>query len=490
MKKYEKVALGFLIVIGILTIVAGIYVGLHKKNKDKVFNQKDFEKIIEDDLGILLEKNSLADITNEDITAWAFNKSKYNYSTNSFESKYLEDIITDSVFRNNEYELTDIYQVRGNYADIHLSDSLKCFTLKGTRYINDETCGSSGLGATPYVTKFVYFKQEKNRYIISAKSIFTTILSGPDDIRLYSSYEKARKASLDNSFNNLSFKTFTMKENGDDLIVPYDDVDKYINENWNTIKDKLDTYTYIFEVENNEIVLKDFIHTSADIEEEKDKENFINNNIVINNSKLVDSFTTEEKQIISEANYYLNESYMKPIFKYLDKSVSINELANNDKLWMLYELVGEEGFVKYDDKDLTKLLKEKFGKDFNIIYTDFYCNDSSWPCYTYDSNSLKFINNHNPISTTFTNIANMKLIDFTAKDNRFDLTYNLLLIKENNSTPNNFFTNIDGEEVLANTDSKYFTNATAFNEIEDKLKPITFSFLKEDKNLVLTDIKR
>ena len=490
MKKYEKVVLGILIIIGIFTIVAGIYVGLHKKSKQKIFNQKDFEKIINEDLGFLLEKSSLTDITNEDITAWAFNKSKYNYSTNSFESKYLEDIIKNSVFRNIEFDLTDIYQVRGNYADIHLSDSVKCFSLKGTKYTNEDTCGSSGLGATPYVTKFVYFKQEKNRYIISAKSIFTTILTGPDDIRLYSSYEKARKASLDNSFYNLSFKTFAMKENGDDYIVSYDDADKYINENWNSIKDKLDTYTYIFEIEDGEIILQDFIHTSADIEEEKDKENFINNNIVINNSKLMDSFTTEEKQIVAEVNYYLNESYMKPLFKYFDKSIHINDISNNDKLWILYELVGEDGFVKYNNKDLIKSLSDKFGKEFTIEFTDFYCNDNSWPCFTYDSNSLKYINNHNPISTAFTNIANMKLIDFTNKDNQYELTYNLLLIKESNSSPNNTFINIDGEEVLPNYDGKYFTNITSFNEIENKLKPITFSFIKEDKNLVLIDIKR
>ena len=490
MKKYEKIVLFILIIIGILTIVAGIYVGLHKKNIKKVFTQKDFEKVIEEDLDILLEKNSLLDITNEDITAWAFKHSEFNYSTSGFESKYLDDTIESSPFRYLDYKLTDIYAIFGNYDDLKGNNKLKCFTLKGTKYINDETCGFGGSGATPYVTKYVYYKHEKNRYIISAKSLFTTILSGPDDIRLFTSYDKARKYVTGSSSDDLSFITFKMKQNGQGVIVPYDEADKYINENWDKIKDKLDTYTYIFEVENNEIILKDFIHTSADIEEIKDKENYINNNIVIDNSDINDKLTTEQKQIVSEANYYLNESYVKPLFSYLTNSTSINDVSNNSKLWSLYELVGSDGLIKYNSEELLKELQKVFGNNFKISFEDFYCADNSQPCYTYDATTQKFIDNHNDSGVIFNSIANMKLTNFEAKDSTYYLTYNLLMIKESDSGPNAYFTNINGEEVLYNEEQKSYTTATKFNEVENKLKSVTFVFSKEDKNLILTDINK
>lgn len=104
-------------------------------------------------------------------------------------------------------------------------------------------------GVQTQASKISDYQVKDNKYILSVKYMF------PDDCegweKFYGSY------GYDNqNESNFIVKAYTESFESNDI--NYIDPKKYLEDNYDSIKDKLDTYIYTFEVNNNKIELVDF----------------------------------------------------------------------------------------------------------------------------------------------------------------------------------------------------------------------------------------
>lgn len=184
---------------------------------------------------LMTSKDDLDKIDNQTKLFIALNILKENYTASSndievdlanFSKDELENAFNSSVISNLgiEHEDFDIYYL--------LDDAY----YKNTSSLYSKTMSLYNL---PQASKVKNYEKDGDKYIISMNYLF------PNDIVGITDYY--------GSLNDAKNKT--------NAIVTYEDyfnVQEYLNNNYDNIKDKLATYNYTFEVTNNKINLVDF----------------------------------------------------------------------------------------------------------------------------------------------------------------------------------------------------------------------------------------
>ena len=282
MKKVEKVNIAIIIILtGVLCLFAGYVMftevmkvndnskdnGSEKVSKSSIGleDKLEIDKLIgteSSNLSLMLSKDSLSDVTNDDILYYLYDK----YLRDSYEEKdgvtfTKEDMakaFKESALSDRSYTDGDIvYSYNGNKATIWKYDS-----NSGTYSYNP-----AGLGGFVTDTMIAYTYNlksyvENNKYVVINKYLFTNSFA-PDILGdniysvssiLYGNYNSAisGRESYDKNATNYVTKL-------DNIYAPYniEDVEEYAINNYDSIKDKLDTYTYTFEKKDGHFVITD-----------------------------------------------------------------------------------------------------------------------------------------------------------------------------------------------------------------------------------------
>lgn len=204
----------------------------------KEINQNTFENLIDEELYILFGFKSLNELTNWRKLTLVFNKldETYAHSENDVYSvvenvskKKVEEVFNNTVFSN----LGITHQSFDTY------DTNDTFYYRKNQYMQKRNLFYCG-----YEHKVDNFEKKDNKYIMSVKYMFTDTCEG------YLYYYGSYSADDQNESNKIT--------NATDDGINYIDGKKYFNENYENIKNKLDTYTYTFEVNGNKINIIDF----------------------------------------------------------------------------------------------------------------------------------------------------------------------------------------------------------------------------------------
>jgi len=222
------------------------------QNESREYNEEYFEDIIEYDLGALLNKNTLNELTNQEklrILISLYQGEKYG----TIKVDDLKKIHENSIIKNLKVTYTDVYDYYTKFS----SDE------KGEREIgykyNKETetltytgvLGHGALGVANIIYKdLISFEIDDNKYTIKYKFVFgNTSGDGPTPYTLYYS-------GIDAYNDKNSFKKFDYDDCIDEFCSDYETpAVNYIKDNYDKIKNKLYTYTYEFEVEDNNLVI-------------------------------------------------------------------------------------------------------------------------------------------------------------------------------------------------------------------------------------------
>lgn len=245
-----------------------------KNNNDNSQNQSDisnienddiklYEEIIENNLLKLLGNNSLKDISNQDLLAIIFEMYKNEYG-------WKKEILLDDLIRIKE------------------KSTLKNINIKYTKQLQDYTAAYNYQGSIIYELdssnqKYIYqevghsrnnisiiHKELVNKYInnneitLSYKFVFVRTTSNsvkttPGYHYLYHSYDNI--LNYVNSLNGEKhFKEFSFLDMDEEIgrTLAYDKAKAYVIDNYDSIKNKLYTYTFVFSYEDNILILKDY----------------------------------------------------------------------------------------------------------------------------------------------------------------------------------------------------------------------------------------
>ena len=204
-------------------------------NITKEFTENDFKKVIDDELYILFGFKSLDELTNRRKLTLVFNKLDSDYATvDSTSKERVEEV----------FKTTSISNLGINH------ETFDVFTYdNGTYTKNKEQMSKRNLFNCGFANKVESFEKKDNKYIISVKYLFTD--SCPVSGYYYGTYNSADQ----NESNKIVEAYQNSKVNYNNT---YLEPQKYLDENYDSIKDKLDTYVYTFEVSNDKINLVDF----------------------------------------------------------------------------------------------------------------------------------------------------------------------------------------------------------------------------------------
>ena len=216
------------------------------ENEEEQYKLEDFTKIVNEELGFLKSKKNLKDLTNEEKTYMLFSllENRDNITINK-----LEDIRKNSSLREMEVEYTDLLDTNNGYQ--LLSTVTHTLNKDTGEYAYNIGTGRGGtpVWSRPFLTDFV---EKDNQYILSYKYAFTRSQGdGPTDLDLYYSLEDAlNKKNI--------IKTFLLRDASENFQELNWKIDTYLNDNYDSIKAELDTYNYVFEVKEGNIILVDF----------------------------------------------------------------------------------------------------------------------------------------------------------------------------------------------------------------------------------------
>ena len=209
-------------------------------NQDTSINQKTFEDIIENELYILFGYKSLNELPNERKLTLALNIIDNEYTTSSNDIYTTVENVSktkvEEVFNKTSISKLGIKHQKFDVYDINDANYYRIDNFMSKR--NLFNCSSIG-------KKVASYEEKNNQYIISMNYIF------PDSCDGLAKYHGTY------NYNNQNESNFIVK--GYDSTGKYINPQEYIEANYETIKTKLDTYVYTFEVDkNNKINLVDF----------------------------------------------------------------------------------------------------------------------------------------------------------------------------------------------------------------------------------------
>jgi len=227
-------------------------------NKIDVNNikQEDLDNVIDNELFLLVKKNKLSELTNQEKLVMLYNtmywRNMCNYSSSEFDYFKIDDF--KNIHNNSTLNSLDI-----KYADINDSYSQGLgisneVWYKVDNFTNRYVYVGYGHGAGPYISVYknlVNYKQEENKYYLSYKYLFGNGGEGPNDISLYKNVDDAL-----NRKNEL--KTFSIEKHNYDTAALKKEIELYVNDNFESLDNGLYTYNYVFEVINGKLTLTDY----------------------------------------------------------------------------------------------------------------------------------------------------------------------------------------------------------------------------------------
>lgn len=208
-------------------------------------------------LSFLLGKDSISNIDNNDMLYYIYreylsDKFKTNVGV-SFTRDDVKRAFDESAFSNKSYNDSDI--IDRNYGDNAII--WKYDSSSGTYSYN-----SLGIGGSVVSTNIVYTYNidsyvEDGKYVVVNKYLFSNSyaeVTGNDSrvAYIYGDYNSAVNGSKDYDKSASDYVTKL------DSVFSSEDVDSYAISNYDSIKDKLDTYTYTFENRDGHFVLSDY----------------------------------------------------------------------------------------------------------------------------------------------------------------------------------------------------------------------------------------
>lgn len=219
-----------------------------ENNSDKIVSDhqlEDFTKIVNEELEFFVSQEKLDDITNEEKTYLLYylldDKTEVTVDK-------LENVRKNSSLREMNVKYTDIYD---SYESFVLIDDVLRSLDKQTGKYSDYLTGHGGLMISSH--SFLQdFKIDNNKYILSYKYVFIKAQGeGPTDLDMYYTFEDAVKKT--NRKKEFIWDVQTLYKPS-----PSAQADTYAENNYESFKDELDTYNYVFEIHDGNIVLVDF----------------------------------------------------------------------------------------------------------------------------------------------------------------------------------------------------------------------------------------
>ena len=220
---------------------------INKTTKERV------DDIIANELEQLIPLKSLNELSNQDklqTILYMYVKNGSGY-TDTIQKSTLENIFKNSSIRNLGIEYKDIYEER------QLQDTENTIYIIENGVYKKTIGGGTGGYIGLIQKKLVDYKEENNKVTISYKyAFYKNEGDGPTPINIYYTFEDAKN-------NQNKIKTFDPLDYKDELY-PNEPFSypkaKEAAENYDFSKDldKLNTYTYVFELINNELILIDF----------------------------------------------------------------------------------------------------------------------------------------------------------------------------------------------------------------------------------------
>ena len=221
----------------------------NKDNENDENRKNDIEKIIDNELRYLLSKKKLNELTNQDkLRTILILYSSENGNNDTINKNALDNVFKNSSLRNLEIVYEDIYE------DSMLQDTTgKWYELDNDIY-NKVILGHGGNIFNIIYKQVVDYKEESNKITISYKyAFYTTIGDGPVPINIFYNYNDAIKnenrVAVYDPMDYLTEEDFSGYQAALNDAKEYD----YVKD-----LDKMYTYTYVFDIVNDDYVLTDY----------------------------------------------------------------------------------------------------------------------------------------------------------------------------------------------------------------------------------------
>lgn len=259
MRRHMRRHIIIIIFCSILLILAGygLFTEVLKEkktiNKDflvrKEYTKEDFDKIVSDRLGlaVLLNKKSLNEMTNQERLRMLIHLYDGDDKYETFSQAKLDVIHSGSIIKNLDITYEDLKDYYGTFTwnnslvGYKYDSNKKTFTYTGNLghggYTNANIAHSEMLSLD--TDGIIY--AIKYRYVF-----YNTMGDGPSDVKLYLNIDDALNGK--NELTHLK----VLKDNSTHM-------DEYLDKHYDEIKDKLPIYSYVFKVENNHLVITDFL---------------------------------------------------------------------------------------------------------------------------------------------------------------------------------------------------------------------------------------
>lgn len=214
-----------------------------------VFDEFDYEG--NSQLHVLYGKTNLSQITNQQKLSLAFQFLKDNFNKNdedvksSFTKEELDDAFSKTIISKLGLTHEDIIAVKSVTDDGNLGFG---YTYNDGVYDNQISTNSGIAHISALGKKILSFSENDGKYTLSVKYLWSELGETLfDNHKFYGKYNDSLNGQ--NELGDLPVEVFT----GDQ-----EDVDKWFEENFDSFKDELETYNYVFVKENNKISLVDF----------------------------------------------------------------------------------------------------------------------------------------------------------------------------------------------------------------------------------------
>lgn len=274
MKKVEKVNIAIIIILtGVLCLFAGyvMFTEVMKVNDNSKDNGSEkvskssigledrikLNSLIDNDLVVLLYKEKLSDLTDLELRTIIKQNNYDKISDNSnFTSEELKKVFNNSVFSELKYEDGNI----GTACSGTVSDmDMYIYDTNTKTYSINSNIGAGGCTvARPYVYTYnIDSYRDGDKYVIVNQYLFgnpSNVIPVEESKYLYGSVNKSNDTS--NSVATLD----DIGEEDTDTTLFMGALEEFTSDykNYDSIKDKLDTYTYTFEKKDGHFVITDF----------------------------------------------------------------------------------------------------------------------------------------------------------------------------------------------------------------------------------------
>ncbi len=242
-----------ILMIGLISFV--VYNKLSKetdiqKNDNNVIDNENDKKILQEIEGkylkILYDIDSLEKISNQKLLYYIVFNSEL-YEKQNFTKNELEEVINNTIYRNIDINHEDIWSYGEKNSDVAPAYSYN----KETQTYSNNPVGIGHCEVRPNISEMVDYIEENNKYIIKYKYAFYYGCEGSAGEKIYGSYDDALKQNSNYVFE---VDLNSLVTDGD----PHEQIKKIEEENYKNYSDKLDTYNYVFEKNNDQFLLIDF----------------------------------------------------------------------------------------------------------------------------------------------------------------------------------------------------------------------------------------